>query len=197
MNLLPYAGIWCVALLGAQLVRARGFGRKTPFAPAAGSAAAGVRYAFTGAMAPGAKESVRMNPGSYLAGLTYHAGVAAAFALLFLKHRALGALALTGALAGVALLAKRILKPHLRGLSSADDFVSNGLATGFAALAGLAAFLPAAGVLASGWCVALLLYLPLGKIRHCVFFFLSRYHLGAFFGRRGTFPPSGAGASHV
>ena len=36
--------------------------------------------------------------------------------------------------------------------------------------------------------MVLLCYAPLGKIRHCLFFFLSRYHLGRHFGRRGTFP---------
>ena len=40
--------------------------------------------------------------------------------------------------------------------------------------------------------VLLLVYAPLGKIRHCLFFFTTRYQLGAFFGRRGTFPPAGA-----
>lgn len=190
MNIVLIAGCWCAVLLAAQLVRARSYGRKRAFAPASGDPAAGVRYAFTGAMLPWAKESVRMNPGSYLAGIVYHAGVFAAFLLLFLPGRALAVLALAGAFAGAALLAKRVLKPHLRGLSNADDFIANGLATGFAALAGASSFLPAAAQALPWWSAALLFYIPLGKIRHCVFFFLSRYHLGAFFGRRGTFPPT-------
>ena len=187
--LVMLAGSWCVLLLGAQLLQARSYGRKRAFAPAAGNPGAGVRYAFTGAMLPWAKESVRMNPASYLGGLAYHAGLFAAFTMLFWPSRALAALPLAGALAGSALLAKRILKPHLRGLSNADDFIANGLATGFAALAGASAFLPWAASILPWWCAALLFYIPLGKIRHCVFFFLSRYHLGAFFGRRGSFPP--------
>jgi hypothetical protein len=40
---------------------------------------------------------------------------------------------------------------------------------------------------------ALFLYLPFGKIRHCVFFFSTRYHFGAFFGRRGVLPPAEGG----
>jgi hypothetical protein len=37
--------------------------------------------------------------------------------------------------------------------------------------------------------MGLFLYVPLGKIRHCFFFFAARCHMGAHFGRRGTFPP--------
>jgi hypothetical protein len=190
VNPVLIAGTWCAVLLGAQLLRARSYGRKKLHAPASGNPAAGVRYAFTGAMLPQAKESVRMNPGSYAAGMLYHAGIFGAMASLVLPNRFLGVLALAGALAGAALLGKRILKPHLRGLSAADDFVSNLLATGFAAVAGTAAFVPGASRAAIWACSALLFYIPLGKIRHCVFFFLSRYHLGAFFGRRGSFPPA-------
>lgn len=187
---------WCVALLAASFRGAKSYGSKRLFAPASGDAAAGVRYAFTKGMAPQAKESVRMNPRSYLAGMLYHLGVFAAFALLGLRlaglhaPRALAFAALAGALGGAALFFKRLLKANLRGLSCPDDFLSNLLATAFAALAGLAALRPG---LESAWmleAIALLVYVPLGKIRHCVFFFSTRYHSGAFFGRRGVFPPA-------
>lgn len=188
MAVLAAAALWCVLLLGAQVLRARSYGRKPLYAPASGDPRAGARYAFTGAMLPWAKESVREHPASYLAGLLYHAGIFSGAALLFLRFRPLAAPALAGALAGLGLLAKRALDPHLRGLSNADDYISNLLATGFALLAGLGAFLPAAAAALPWWGAALLAWIPLGKIRHCVFFFLSRYHLGVFFGRRGTFP---------
>lgn len=181
---------WCVLALGAELRAARRLGRKPLFAPAAGSPAAGARYAFTWAMMPQAKESVRRAPISYAAGMTFHAGVAAAALRFLLPWRSLAVVALVGAAMGLALLVKRILKANLRGLSIPDDFVSNVLATGFAALGGAAAFLPAAAHALPWWTTVLLVYIPLGKLRHCVFFFLSRYHLGAFFGRRGTFPPA-------
>jgi hypothetical protein len=41
--------------------------------------------------------------------------------------------------------------------------------------------------------IALSLYIPLGKIRHCVFFFYTRILFGAFFGRRGVLPNRVAG----
>ena len=41
---------------------------------------------------------------------------------------------------------------------------------------------------AAGVAMLLLAYAPLGKIRHCLFFFIARGHLGRHYGRRGTFP---------
>lgn len=192
------AGLASLLCLAAQLARARSFGKRRLFAAAAGDPAAGVRYAFTKAMLPQAKESVMMNLPSYVAGLVFHQGVFVAFGRLAFVLAGVGlpsqldwlmrASTAAGVLGGATLLIKRTVKPHLRGLSRPDDFISNLLATGFVALACAASLSPP---LTSTWlavATALLLYIPMGKIRHCVFFFTSRYHLGAFFGRRGTFP---------
>ncbi|MDR0206431.1 MAG: hypothetical protein LBI45_04135 [Bacteroidales bacterium] len=35
----------------------------------------------------------------------------------------------------------------------------------------------------------LFLYLPFGKLKHTVYYFAARYHLGFFYGIRGTWPP--------
>jgi hypothetical protein len=35
------------------------------------------------------------------------------------------------------------------------------------------------------------IYVPLGKIRHCLYFFFSRIFFGKFFGRRAVFPHPG------
>jgi hypothetical protein len=43
--------------------------------------------------------------------------------------------------------------------------------------------------------VILLLYIPLGKLRHCIFFFRSRIGYGRLLGRRGVLPPGKAPAS--
>ena len=94
------------------------------------------------------------------------------------------------ALAGLGLLGKRVASKVLRGLSSPDDYVANLLTSVFASLAAVAAFVPDAR---AAWLVAgaaLLLYVPVGKIRHCLLFFPARYEMGRFFGRRGTFPPA-------
>jgi hypothetical protein len=192
------AGLISLLCLAALLLRARAFGKRQLFATPAGDSAAGVRYAFTKAMLPQAKESVMMNLPSYAAGMAFHMGVFVSFgwlaaavagvALPGLVAWVVRTFAAVGALGGLILLVKRCVKPHLRELSRPDDFVSNLLTTCFVALACATSFSP---TLTSAWlaiATALLLYIPIGKIRHCVFFFTSRYHLGAFFGRRGTFP---------
>ncbi len=190
------ASIW--ALLGLILLRARArsYGSRVLYAAPKGDPAAGVRYAFTGAMAPDAKESVREHLPSYLLGLLYHGGIFAALALLVttlgdsawpsLLRGPLQILLGFGALAGLGLLGKRLWLRELRGLSHPDDFVANGLATAFV---GLALTGPTDAWLLSA--LLLLVYVPLGKLRHCVFFFMARGHLGAFFGRRGVFPTEG------
>jgi hypothetical protein len=200
------AAIWAVAALGFLHRRAKAFGPRKLFAAPAGDPAAGARYAFTQGMAPWAKESVRLNLPSYAAGMLFHAGVFTGFVLLvpallgapaaLADTRGVtalaAALALAGGACGLALLAKRAFKAHLRGLSVPDDFVSNGLTSLFALLAGAQLLAPG---LTRAWlaeAVLLLAYAPLGKIRHCLFFFPTRYHFGAFFGRRGTFPPGGS-----
>lgn len=190
------AACWCVGAMVGLYFKAKSFGTRTLFSKPAGEVMAGVRYAFTKGMAPQAKESVRMNPLSYLAGMLYHTGIFAAFVLLVARiaglstFKSLGIVAMAGALGGVALLIKRLVKAHLRGISCPDDYVSNVLATAFPLLAGAACFIPN---LASLWLVetmVLLIYAPLGKIRHCLFFFSTRYFFGAFFGHRGVFPPA-------
>ncbi|MGV8039071.1 MAG: hypothetical protein AB2L07_03010 [Thermoanaerobaculaceae bacterium] len=197
------AAAWAAGALFFSWLRARSFGRRVLLAPAAGSPAAGVRYAFTAAMLPQAKESVRMHLPSYAAGVVFHLGTFVALGLLGttlgkirlpVALTGIAAIAtLAGAACGLALLVKRVATPYLRGLSSPDDFVANLLTTAFAALAGAAVLHPP---LVPVWLVAavlLLSYLPVGKIRHCVFFFSSRAFMGAFFGYRGTFPSARQG----
>jgi hypothetical protein len=190
------ASAWAVLGLALLRARARGYGARVLYAAPKGDPAAGVRYAFTGALLPGAKESVREHLPSYLLGLAYHAGIFAALALLVITlcgwawpkalRLPIQILLGCGALGGLGLWLKRLLLPELRGLSHLDDFVSNGLATVFVALALTG---PTTAWLLSA--ILLLLYVPLGKLRHCLFFFVARRHLGAFFGRRGVFPPEG------
>ena len=191
---------WAVLALASLRRRAKAFGARRLYAKPAGDPGRGARYAFTAGMAPWAKESVLLNLPSYAAGLAFHAGVAAAFGLLaadllrlepavawLLLARLLTA---AGTLGGAALLGKRILLPRLRGLSCPDDFVANLLTTLFVLLACGRSFSRSFEGIWLAEAMVLLAYVPLGKIRHCLFFFSTRYHLGAFFGRRGTFPPS-------
>lgn len=195
------AAAWAVAALLFQRARAKAYGSRALFSAPAGSPQAGIRYAFTQGMRPDAKESVREHLPSYLAGMAYHVGAFTALAQLVLcltgVERPMAVfipmqiLLAGGVLGGGSLLLKRVLNPELRGLSHPDDYVSNLLVTVFIALA----MSTLHNGLHTAWhfsAVALLVYLPLGKIRHCLFFFSTRAAFGAFFGRRGVFPTGGS-----
>jgi hypothetical protein len=190
---------WALLALGVQFLRTRAYGRRPRFAPAAASAARGVAYAFGPGMSPAAKESAREHLPVYFTGVTYHLGVYASLAALALALAgvtpggaalaALRVLSPLGAAAGAVLLARRATERHLRALSCPDDFAANALTTLFAALTFAATLTPAAEPARALAAMALLLYVPLGKIRHCVFFFSTRAHSAAHFGRRGVLPP--------
>ena len=82
-----------------------------------------------------------------------------------------------------------MVKPQMRALSTPDDYISNILVTTFQ-LATAAALLwwqvlPVYFVLTA----LLLLYIPVGKLKHAIYFFAARYQLGYFFGRRSVWPP--------
>jgi hypothetical protein len=153
-------------------------------------------YAFTGAMLPTRKESVRHHPGKFAIGLALHAGVLASLAgvvvLILGAGRVpvwLGLVALTALPAGIFLLVRRLLSPVLRHMSAPDDFLSILAVCLLLLLTGLQSLgaLPAAALLV--YATLFLLYLPLGKLRHAVFFFVARGDFGRRLGFRGTFPP--------
>jgi len=92
-------------------------------------------------------------------------------------------------LSGMAILIKRMTKKELRTLSNPDDYISNLLVTlvqlmTASVLLNVRLF-PVYFILVS----IFLLYLPLGKLKHTLYFFAARYHLGLFYGWRGVWPP--------
>ena len=199
----PTSGVLLGAMVvaAAALARARhriGSVRTWLFAPPRGHAPAGVRYAFTTAFLPWAKESASRHLVSYLAGLLYHAGIFAMLVCLVLSATsarparpvaiALAVLFAAALIAGLGLLAKRRLDGTLRAISVPDDVVSNLLVD--AALGGAlwAALAPAALPAFQLAGAVLLLYAPLGKLRHMLFLLTSRRLWGAYYGRRGVLP---------
>ena len=181
-----------------MLIATASIKRKPLFARANGSEWDGIKYAFTAGMMPSAKESVRMHLPTFVGGILYHTGilVAALHLLLAVFNLSippaivltLRILILAGLTAGISLLIKRVALAKMRIISSPDDFIANLLVDLFLALS-------VATTMASGvepWLVfcaiLLLLYIPIGKIRHCVFFFYTRMNFGRLFGRRGVLP---------
>ncbi|MEW6400539.1 MAG: hypothetical protein AB1649_02000 [Chloroflexota bacterium] len=169
---------------------------KKDFSRERGSPRRGVLFAFTLGMAPWEKESTRIHWIAYLRGIFFHVGIFTAFAVLFASPwlSALPSWVIwiaavitgLGALFGFAGIFMRLSGPNERMLSLPDDYASVFLTSLFVAQATVALMWPAAlpifyviaGILAA--------YVPLSKIRHCVYFFYSKFFFGFNFGRRGV-----------
>ena len=166
--------------------------------PMKGVPAEGVRYAFTTGMMPWAKESTRMHMITYLRGIGFHIGIFLAIGALlaspfwgalpqwlsFWLAGLLGVGALLGAAGGIMRLADQ----HLRAISLPDDHFAVWLTTLFMLVTALGLVLPAARIPMYAVAALTFIYIPLGKIRHCLYFFFSRWFFGKFFGRRAVFP---------
>jgi hypothetical protein len=160
------------------------------------SALKGILYAFTLGMAPWAKESTRIHMIAYLRGIAFHIGIFAGLAALIASPwldaipdalRSLFAIIIGfGAVMGVIGGILRVAEKRLNAISTPDDhaavwLVSLWLAAMTVALVWLA-FVPAMWVFAA----AMLVYAPLGKIRHCIYFYFTRLFYGIHIGRRGV-----------
>ena len=193
---LASAGLGLGALSGLA-VRTFGFGHRRYFSEARGRVRGGVVYAFGRGMIE--KESVALHRPTFFGGVVYHGAVFAGLAYLAWVVFQIPAapppwlfrpILLLGVLIGLALLAKRINSPHLRKLSCPDDFFANALVDVFLAVSLLHTFFPALEPWLLSLSVFLFLYIPLGKIRHCFFFFYTRLIFAVHFGRRGSLPGS-------
>ncbi len=170
----------------------------TDKSPIKGDISGGIKYAFTTGMMPWAKESTRIHMIAYLRGIGFHIGIFAAIGAVIispfwgylpalLSLMLFGVLTL-GAILGAAGGIMRIAEHNLRRLSLPDDHFAVWLTTLFIAVAGLAvlnaAFLIPMYIISA----VTFIYVPFGKIRHCLYFFFSRLFFGKFFGRRAVFP---------
>ncbi len=170
----------------------------TDKSPLKGNPAQGIAYAFTTGMLPWAKESTRIHRVAYLRGIGFHIGIFAAIGALLVSpfwgllpqalDVLLAAVLVAGSTLGAAGGVMRIADKNLRGISLPDDHFAVWLTTLFMAVT-------AAGVLNEAmrgpmYLVAAITfaYVPLGKIRHCLYFFFSRSFFGKFFGRRAVYP---------
>lgn len=176
------------------------FAQRRPYlaemAPVKGSPAQGVLYAFTMGMAPWAKESARRHWVAYLRGIIFHLGIFVGAAYLVATpwleempsplRLSLVALFAVGAVLGLAGFGMRLGDPTMRLLSNPDDYFSLALTTLFLAFGAISAawieLLPAF------WAIAgiTMAYVPLGKLRHFLYFFYERTFFGLVFGRRGV-----------
>jgi hypothetical protein len=203
MNWYHYAALAslgvCLAAMSFHMFRLIRLGKPADFAPAAGKTMPAMIYSFTGAMSPAKKESAFLHLPTYAAGILYHLGTFLSIILFFVIlvqcpvdgvfSVLLSVFLIITGFCGIGILVKRMIKKTLRNLSNPDDYISNILVTLFQLTTSLVLLLPEAG---PGYFILtsmLLLYFPVGKLRHAIYFFAARYHLGLFYGRRGVWPP--------
>ncbi len=185
--------------LSAQLQRARGGGR-IDYSRPQGRPGRGVIYAFTVAMLPSHKESIRNHPVEFLVGALMHLGVIVALLGILLAgvHPGSGVAALQrlrpllwlALIAGLWLGLRRLGSRDLRAMSSPDDYVAILASCGLLIVTSLIGTRPVMPVVAMLYTAALLVYVPLGKLRHIVFFFAARADYGRRLGYRGVYPPA-------
>lgn len=194
----------CVAALSFEIAKTSSLRKLPTYAHPSARGMRGVLYAFGRGMMPWEKESARKHLPTYFAGVAYHAGIFAGLFYLFCValYVDLGVyvlfflriLLVIGFLSGLGLFVKRTLVASMRELSCPDDYVSNLIVDSFLLVAVLDTYFGSSARLATSTLLFLLisivmfLYIPIGKIRHCFFFFYARILLGRFYGRRGVWP---------
>jgi len=192
--------LFCLVMLAVMVIRTFSFGRRPTYAHPQGSNFAGIVYAFGPGMLPWEKESAAKHIWTYVGGVLYHLGILIAMLYLaaFLLSirlptillQAVRILLVLGIASGVALLIKRMLKPHMRIISEGDDYLANILVDLLLFLALATSFAETVLVPFYVTAIIIFIYIPFGKLRHCVFFFYTRILFGDFFGRRGVIPHS-------
>jgi len=165
-----------------------------------GSIHSGIIYSFSGGMSPTKKETANLHLPTYTAGIVFHGGSFLAIVLLWLHFlnipldyhiiRISFYLLILSSLCGFIIFIKRLISRKLRHLSTSDDYFSNILVTGFQILSAVTLSQPRMSPFLYVLASFLLLYIPVGKLKHIVFFVITRFYLGLFYGKRGVWPPN-------
>jgi hypothetical protein len=168
-------------------------------APSRGHIGSAIIYSFTKAMSPLKKESAFLHLPTYTAGMIYHTGTFLSFFFLvvFFFNIRLNAwidhafilIIFIAVVCGTGILIKRIVQLKLRSFSNPDDYFSNLLVTGFQIMTAMTVITNKHQLLFI-YAAILFLYIPIGKLRHAIYFFTTRIQLGKFYGKRGVWPLS-------
>ena len=199
------AACFCLCGLFLHFIHIVRLGKPNDLSEKSGDTTKGIVYANTTAMLPQNKESAFLHLPGYAAGMLFHIGIFTSFLVFLLSFfpffnrwievstlRLIIAAVLTvTCLSGYILLFRRILSKDLKGLSTPDDFISNALTSTFQLFTILHLVWPTNGVVTALYyiaCALLFVYMPFGKLRHAVYYFAARYHLGFFYGWRNVWP---------
>lgn len=196
----------CLTLLLAHFIRIIRLGKPHDFSIKSGNVAKGVAYANTTAMLPQNKESAYLHLPSYALGMLYHIGTFSCFAVFILSffnffnewlcndnfiHLIIPVFLICTTTAGICLFIKRLINKDLHNLTNPDDYLSNAFTTLFQLATLLYLFMPSCSCAINSYYVMaaiLFIYMPIGKLKHLLYYFSARYHLGFFYGWRNVWP---------
>jgi nitrate reductase gamma subunit len=175
------------------------------------NASKGAMYSLGNVLMPWAMESTRDGLPFYATFLVFHMGVAVGIGLAFVSslYRPLVEIPVVGVtslailtaafLIGLYRIVRRFSLPHLKLISSPDDYFSVIMLTVWFA-SGVLAQAHVIGLLESKWYMVaflaatsfFLLYVPFSKISHYLYYPITRYYLGKTLGHRGSMIPQKA-----
>lgn len=199
------AACFCLCGLFLHFIHIVRLGKPNDLSEKSGDTTKGIIYANTTAMLPQNKESAYLHLPGYAAGMLFHIGIFTSFLVFLLSffpffnrwievstlRLIIAAVLAVTCLSGYILLFRRVLSKDLKGLSTPDDFISNALTSTFQLFTILHLVWPTNGVVTALYyiaCALLFVYMPFGKLRHAVYYFAARYHLGFFYGWRNVWP---------
>lgn len=186
-----------------------GADKSAPGAPDVTDGRRGAWYSFFNVAMPWTMESARRGPFFYITFVLFHIGVVAGIALAFVSTLAPGFLRIpvvawvVGGSCALALLisiyrmARRLLVPVMRLISTPDDYFSLAMLTAWFALgvatqahlSGVAGFESTVILVAYLYLTSFfLLYVPFSKISHYLYYPFTRIWIGRALGHRGSFP---------
>ena len=188
----------CVTSLTYHFFRLIRLGSPKDYSQKIGNLKSAIPYSFLGAMNPLKKESAYLHFPTYTAGMLYHTGTFISVALYFLflfdirfsyiLQLILICILIASSVSGLGIFLKRITVKKLRNLSNPDDYISNILVTAFQVFTFITLYIESFAPYYYICTGLLFLYLPLGKLKHSIYFFAARYHLGFYYGWRGVWP---------
>lgn len=175
--------------------------------PGRTNATKGAVYSLGNVLMPWGMESTRKDPRFYATFVLFHLGVVAGIGLAFVsslhrpavENQVVGSVVFgilsTAFLIGLYRIVRRFTLPHLKLISSPDDYFSVIMLTGWFASAALAQAYFLGWLRSELFLVAFLLltsffliYVPFSKISHYLYYPFTRYWLGRSLGHRGSMP---------
>ncbi|MBN1551083.1 hypothetical protein JW979_06425 [bacterium] len=157
----------------------------------------GIAYAFTYSMLPGHKETVNRHLVKFILGVFLHIGVfwTIAKTAVYIVNPAYarwfpvisGCVVFPGILSASVLLVMRIITRAMRAISCLDDYAASIVTIIFIAAGFLYDLHVVNNTVFAGIVSGLAVYMPLGKLKHAVLFFLARADFGGRLGYRGTY----------